>query len=167
MEWGRQSDLGGKAMKKGFTLIELLIVVCILGIMAAIVIPTYRSYSNQVKESTAKDDLQTLRTIIELYTTKHNGAAPGYPSNDTDQAPTEATFLAQLASGSGSSYTVVKFPENPFNGMATVKVLANGDSFPSDPVETDTFGWIYQPGTRNFRLNWSGTDSAGARYFDY
>lgn len=156
--------MGILAMKKGFTLIEVLIVVCMLSIMAAIVIPTYRSYSNQVKASTAKDDLQTLRTIIELYTSKHNGAAPGYPGNDIEQTPTQDAFRAQLGSG---SYTVVKFPENPFNNLASVKILANADSFPSDPAETDTFGWIYQPFTRNFRLNWPGTDAEGVRYFDY
>lgn len=161
---GRLSDLDVMSMKKGFTLIEVLIVVLILGIMAAIVIPTYRSYSNQVKESTAKDDLQTLRTIIELYTSKHNGAAPGYPGDDAEQPPTQDAFLAQLGSG---SYSVVKFPDNPFNNLAAVKILANGDSFPSDPVETETFGWIYQPATRNFRLNWPGIDAEGVRYFDY
>jgi type IV pilus assembly protein PilE len=52
---------------RGFTLVELMIVVAILGILAAIAIPTYRNYVSSAKRSEAKANLETLRLLEEQY----------------------------------------------------------------------------------------------------
>jgi len=69
-------------MKRAFSLVELMIVVAVLGIMAAIVVPQFQSYSTQAKEAVAKDSLRLLRGAIELYTGRHGGVPPGYKDDD-------------------------------------------------------------------------------------
>jgi type II secretion system protein G len=63
----------GKNGKRGFTLIEILIVVVILGILAAIVIPQFTSASQEASMSSAKSQLQSIRSQIELFRVKNTG----------------------------------------------------------------------------------------------
>ena len=53
--------------KSGFTLVEILIVVVILGILAAIVIPSFSNASSDAKLANLKSNLQTVRCQIQLY----------------------------------------------------------------------------------------------------
>ncbi|MDH1868465.1 pilin [Pseudomonas chengduensis] len=52
-------------MQKGFTLIELMIVVAIIGILAAIAIPQYQTYTAKSQVSRVMSESGQLRTAIE------------------------------------------------------------------------------------------------------
>jgi len=149
-------------MKKAFTLVEILIVVSILGILAAVVIPEFQGHAQKAKESAAKEMLQTLRTVIERYAIQHNDVPPGYPDNDPTQSPALIGVLVHLI---GPPHYLKNIPENPFNGDEVITVIDNGESFPA--AADGHTGWIYQPATKNIRLNYPGTDSEGVKYFEY
>ena len=63
-------------VKRGFTLIEILIVVVILGILAAIIVPQFTDAAQEAGASSARSQLRSLRSQIELHRVQNNGAAP-------------------------------------------------------------------------------------------
>lgn len=65
---------------KGFTLIEVLIVVAIVGILAAIAIPSYRYVLDSARRTSSIAALDTLRTAMEGYAVDQGS----YPSNIPD-----------------------------------------------------------------------------------
>jgi prepilin-type N-terminal cleavage/methylation domain-containing protein len=161
----------------GFSLFELLITVLIIGVLASIVIPEIQDHTQKAKEAAAKETLQKLRTVIELYTVQHKGHPPGYVKETLSTA--EAVIVSQLCSatnldgedapkgtaGFPLEQYLTEIPDNPFNDKNTMKVLADNSSFPAKA--DDTTGWIYKPLTKAIRLNNDGTDSEGVRYYDY
>src|SRR3954471_13045987 len=58
------------------TLIELLIVIAILGIMAAVVYPSFRVATEDAEENKHKAQLRLIRQQIEMYRIQHGGAIP-------------------------------------------------------------------------------------------
>lgn len=61
----RNGRLGGR---NGFTLIELLIVISIILILVSIVVPIYSTSVTRARETVLRDDLFTLRSLIQQYT---------------------------------------------------------------------------------------------------
>lgn len=149
-------------MKSAFIIAELVIVVCIIGILAAIVVPLFLNNATEAKVATAKDNLRVLRGVVELYAVNHKGIPPGYPDNDTGSAPTGDDFCQQTT----VDETYLRaMPRNPFNNLSTMRVIGNSEVFPAEA--TGDFGWIYKPASRTVCLDWPGQDDKGIRYFDY
>ena len=53
---------------RGYTLIELVIVMAIISILVSIAVPLYQKSLLRTKESLLKNNLFTLRTVIDEYT---------------------------------------------------------------------------------------------------
>lgn len=170
---------GLKMSKKAFTLVELMIIVAILGIMAAIVIPTLQGHSVQAKESAAKDNLRTIRSQVELYKMQHNGTNPGYAGGlqiNIAFLPwqlkgcTKLTGEVNMSTVPSGEYVygpyLKSIPDNPFNGMDTILYVAEADAFSVEANGTSS-GWLYKKETGEFVLNYSGTDGEGVNYYEY
>ena len=52
--------------KKGFTLIELIVVIAILGILAAVLVPSIGNYVNKSKEGVALSEAAAFRQAAQL-----------------------------------------------------------------------------------------------------
>ena len=52
----------------GFTLIELMIVMAVIAVLMSVAIPIYTRSITRAKESVLKNNLFTLRTVIDEYT---------------------------------------------------------------------------------------------------
>ena len=57
-----------RAGQRGFTLIELMIVMMIIAVLAAIAVPSYVAAVRRAKEAVLKEDLHTMRSAIDSYT---------------------------------------------------------------------------------------------------
>ncbi len=66
-----------KRDERGFTLIELLVVILIIGILAAIAIPSFLNQKSKAYDAAAKEMARTAQTTAETYATDHEGSYVG------------------------------------------------------------------------------------------
>ena len=65
----------GKSRRRGFTFVELMVVVTIMVIIISMAIPTLTRSITRAKESVLRNNLTTLRTVIDNYS-YDKGKAP-------------------------------------------------------------------------------------------
>ena len=110
----------------GFTLIELLVVILIIGILAAIALPSFLNQREKAQDTAAKSDARTAQTAMETYYTDNQA----YTSNVADlqaiePALNDANGLV-VAAGADGGYSVTTTSRSSDATTFTI-TSANGD----------------------------------------
>jgi len=63
----RHARPAGSRTSRGFTLIEIMVVIVILGVLAALVVPSVLSRTDDARIVAAKSDLGAIRQALKLY----------------------------------------------------------------------------------------------------
>ena len=109
--------------ERGFTLIELLVVILIIGILAAIAIPSFLNQKSKASDAAAKELAHTAQVAIETLATDNNGSYASATASGLQGY--EATI--QIASGNGNAY------------LSGVTVTANTYTVTTTSTTGDTF----------------------------
>ncbi len=127
--------------RNAFTLVEVLIVVVIMAVLAATIIPQFSDSSKDAKISSAKFNLHTIRSQIEMYKSQHDGKVPGDDLLElTQKTNTKGTTNAGDGALVYGPY-IAKIPPNPFSNSNVVLEITSDPAAASDVTTTD--GWLY------------------------
>ena len=129
--------------QKGFTLIELIIIIVVLGILASVAIPRYRSIVAESREASCKGMLGGFRSGISIYygnAAATTGTAAWPP---IDSVRTIGVVMEQ------------DIPDNPYQPDAPDSIVTG---VTKGTIVGTRGGWAYLASTGEI---WANTDGSG------
>lgn len=116
-------------INKGFTLVELMLVVAVLGVIAAIAMPSYQEYSRRGIASQAMQEIQKLAEQLE----RHKSRNFSYKNFD-------AGYLYQNGNSSlfQSDTATLTLPLNKAGSSITYTLYIRDGDDPTQPLTSDS-----------------------------
>ena len=134
--------------EKGFTLVELLVVMLILGLLAAIAIPSFFNQRDKARDADAKASVRTAQTAMETYATDHGGDYTPTPTQT--QLTAIENSLANIPAGdltavsTDDTYTVTVDSATGENTFSITRASSGALTYPCTTPDNDgcpTGGW--------------------------
>ncbi|MFY8283843.1 pilin [Pseudoalteromonas sp. SSMSWG5] len=124
--------------QKGFTLIELMIVIAIIGILAAIALPQYQTYTKKARFSEVVLAASSAKGLVDVcFQTRGAG--------DLDNCDTAAEIGLNTAGAAAGDH------------VASVAVAADGIVTATGAATVDSATYILTPTATNGTLTWDQT----------
>ena len=134
---GQRPITGRRGRARGFTLVELMVVLAIIAIILSFAVPRYQKTIQHAQEATLKQNLFTLRQVIDEYTL------------DKQRAPQSLDDLVQAG-------YLKSIPMDPITGSAQTWQVVNEDVL----LTVDQT----QPGISDVHSGASGSGADGTPY---
>jgi type IV pilus assembly protein PilA len=116
------SFLTGRKKGEGFTLIELLVVIIIIGILAAIALPSFLNQANKAKQSEAKQYVGTLVRTQQAYYLEEGTFAASLTELSKPVSASSTNYSYTTSAVAGGSSAVVY--GTPLTGKNALKAYA-------------------------------------------
>lgn len=123
--------------QKGFTIIELLIVIVVIGILAGLVLNTFRGIQARARDTERQTDINAIATQLEVFHTDNGN----YPLAITDASLFPGLDAeAVVAPNSGETYT---YSPVESDGTTTCTAAADCASFTLEATLEDDGAGTY------------------------
>ena len=149
---------------KGFTLIELIVVIAIIGILAALIFPSFNGYLKRSRDTKKAANLNTVAKAAQIYVTETStSSATSFPSvsilkssagitnvplntiKDADADVADQNYIGYEASTTGALYYICLEDFTAFKGKDSNAALSSGVTLAPACSTGTAFGtFLYQ-----------------------